>query len=117
MTRVLLGVAMLAAAVTARGDSCIQIDEPDLNFANEGVGAAVVHWQAGLRNHCRKTLDADLTVQLLNDKEEKIYEFVEKTTLGVEERQDINRDVYVPSRIVDQVNNFSVHIEERERQY
>lgn len=117
MMRIILGVVMLAAALVARGDNCIQIDEPHLDFANEGVGAAVVQWRAALRNQCRKTFDADLTIQLLDEKEETIYEFVEKTTLGVEERQDINRDVYVPSRIVDRVNDFAIHIEERERQH
>lgn len=115
MTRIFLAGAILAASVTALAASCIRIDSPDLSFDDHGVGAATMQWRAGLKNQCRKTFDADLTVQLLNDKEEKVYEFVEKATLGVEERLDINRDIYVPSRIVGQVNDFAIQIEERER--
>lgn len=117
MTRAFVTAAILAASMAARGEGCVQIDEPDLSFTNDGAGAATMQWRAGLRNLCRKTFDADLNIQLLNDREEKVYEFIEKTTLGVEERLDINRDIYVPSRIVDQVNGFAIQIEERERQH
>lgn len=117
MTRVFIAVAILTSAMTAQGENCVRIDEPDLRFANDGVGAATMQWRAGLKNQCRKTFDADLTIQLLNDKDEKVYEFVEKTTLGAAERLIIDRDIYVPSRIVDQVNDFTVQIEERERQH
>lgn len=115
--RVLLCVAILLYAASIQADGCIQIDAPDLSFDDEGVGAATVQWQANLRNRCRKTFDADLTIQLLNENAETVYEFVEKTTLGMEERLNINRNIYVPSRIVEQVNDFTVHIEERERQH
>src|SRR5690606_35193388 len=97
MKAVLMGVMTLAAA--AQGENCITVTEPRLSFADNNISAAMIQWHANLENQCRKTLDTDLTIQLLNEKEEVIYEFVEQTTVGVEEHLGIDRDVYVPSRI------------------
>ncbi|MCW8195317.1 hypothetical protein F6455_11015 [Proteobacteria bacterium 005FR1] len=117
MTRYLSGALALTLVTQLAGAQCIQVMERDFEVSTNEIGSAVVEWNAELENQCRKTLDADLKIHLLNKNEEPVYELLDKTTLGVAESQALKKEVYIPSRIVDEVDGFAIEIVERERQY
>jgi hypothetical protein len=116
MKRLTVGALLLSAALKLSAE-CIQVNHQDFELFTNDIGSAVVQWKAELKNQCRKTLDADLRIELLNSRAEPVYELLDKTTLGVEENRQLEKEVYVPSRIVGKVADFAIHIEERERQF
>lgn len=117
MKRLSVGALLLSAALKLSAAECIQIDDQHFELATNDIGSAVVQWKAEIRNDCRSTLDVDLTIQLLDSDAESVYELLDKATLGVQETLQLDKEVYVPSRVVDQVDGFSIQVEERERQF
>lgn len=117
MKRLSMGAFLLSAAFKVWAADCIQVEDQDFDLSTNDIGSAVVNWKAEFRNECRSTLDADITVHLLDEESESVYELLDKATLGVSESLEIEKEVYVPSRIVDEVEGFSIQIVERERQF
>lgn len=117
MKQLSVGALLLSAAFKLSAAECIQVQDQDFELSSNDIGSAVVQWKAALRNQCRSTLDADITVHLLDSQNESVYELLDKATLGVQESVEIEKEVYVPSRIVDEVEGFSIQIVERERQF
>lgn len=115
MKRLSVGALLLSTALNLSAAECVKVKDKEFQLANNDIGSAVVVWRADLTNECRKTLDADLTIQLLDEQNEPVYELMDKATLGVEEVVEVQKEVYVPSRIVDQVEDFRIQILERER--
>lgn len=112
-----IGVLMLSTAAQYATAQCVEVEDRDFSLSTNDIGSAVVEWEAQLNNRCRKTLDADLTIQLLDRNAEPVYELLDKATLEMEENRQVKKEVYVPSRIVDQVEGMSIEVQERERQY
>jgi hypothetical protein len=117
MTRYSSGALALWLVTQFAGAQCIQVKERDFEVSTNEIGSAVVQWQAELENRCRKTLDADLKIHLLDKDEEPVYELLDKATLGVAESRSFEKEVYIPSRIVDEVDGFAIEVVERARQY
>lgn len=117
MTFKSIGVLLLWSGAQVSMAQCIEVEGRDFALSTNDIGSAVVRWEAQLNNRCRKTLDADLTIELLDGNAQPVYELLDKTTLEVEENRQVEKEVYVPSRIVDQVKGISIRVEERERQY
>lgn len=99
------------------GAQCIEVKERDFALSTNEIGSATVEWQAELENQCRKTLDADLKIRLLDRNEQPVYELLDKTTFEMQETRKVGKEVYIPSRIVDEVNGFVIEVVERERQF
>ncbi|MGQ9425051.1 hypothetical protein ACXYTJ_03745 [Gilvimarinus sp. F26214L] len=116
MVRFTVGAFLLAGAMGLSAAECIEVTSQDYELEKNDIGSAMVHWKAGLKNKCRTTMDADLTIQLVNARGESVYELVEKTTLGVEEALDLEKEVYVPSRITAEVEDLEIQVQERQRQ-
>lgn len=95
---------------------CIEVQDRDFELSTNNIGSAVVAWKAELKNSCRKTMDADLTIQLLDENAQPVYEMLDKATFDLEEQREVSKEVYVPSRIVDQVEDMAIRVVERERQ-
>lgn len=117
MKQLSMGALLMCTALKLSAAECIQVQSQDFELSSNDIGSAVVQWKAELKNQCRTTLDADLKIQLLDREANKVYELLDKATLGVEETLEIEKEVYVPSRIVDQVDDFSIQVVERERQF
>jgi hypothetical protein len=110
-TVVLWMLSPLAAA------QCIEVQEETFDLATNEIGSATVEWEAQLTNQCRKTLDADVKIHLLDRDEQPVYELLDKITVGMQETRMVGKEVYIPSRIVDEVDGFVIEIVERERQF
>jgi hypothetical protein len=110
-TWILCALSPLATA------QCIEVKERDFSLATNEIGSATVEGPAELTNQCRKTLDADLKIHLLDANEQPVYQLLDKATLDMQETRTFGKEVYIPSRVVDEVDGFVIEIVERERQF
>ncbi|MEX1032248.1 MAG: hypothetical protein WDZ30_02715 [Cellvibrionaceae bacterium] len=115
MKRLSMGALLSSVALSVSAAECIQVKEKDFSLASNDIGSAVVQWKAELKNECRKTLDADLVILLLDNEAKPVYELLDKATFGVEESLGFEKEVYVPSRILGKVESFTIQVRERER--
>lgn len=118
MNAVRAALLVLGLQAACAAPACVSVTQSGYRPLGTEAGVTTLHWSAELANACDAGYDADLSIELFDDRHEVISQTRELVSIDRHGIASAGRDFIVPASDFARVRSFGVRVvEEREQPF